>query len=95
MDIEEKYDLMKRDLDKTAKEYDNLNEICYRLERENAEFHFENMKLEKQLAIAVEALKTIEQKSDKFDDSWGIQEQLDFIKAEAQSRLYQIEELEK
>ena len=49
----------------------------------------------RQLAIAVEALKTIEKKSDKFDDSWGIQEQLDFIKAEAQSRLYQIEELEK
>lgn len=53
----------------------------------------ENAQLKEQLAIAVEALKTIEQKSDKFDDSWGIQEQLDFIKAEAQSKLYQIEEL--
>lgn len=52
-------------------------------------------RLEKQLAIAVEALETIENKSDKFDDSWSIQEQLDFIKAEAQSKLHQIEELEK
>ena len=47
------------------------------------------------MAIAVEALETIEKKSDKFDDSWSIQEQLDFIKAEAQSKLYQIKELEK
>ena len=49
----------------------------------------------KQLDIAVEALKIIEKKSDKFDDSWGIQEQLDFIKAESQSVLYNIKELEK
>lgn len=95
MDIEEKYDLMKRDLDKAVKEADKLDEMCCRLERENSDYHFENMKLEKQLAIAVKALETIERKSDKFDDSWGIQEQLDFIKAEAQSRLYQIEELDK
>lgn len=52
MDIEEKYDLMKRDLDKAIKEADKLDEICYRLERENSDYHFENMKLEKQLAIA-------------------------------------------
>ena len=52
-------------------------------------------KVKQQLAIAVEALETIEKKSDKFDDSWSIQEQLDFIKAEAQSKLYQIKELEK
>ena len=50
-------------------------------------------RLEKQLKIAVEALETIEKKSDKFDDSWSIQEQLDYIKAEAQSRLYQINQL--
>ena len=49
----------------------------------------------KQLEIAVEALKTIEKKSDKFDDSWGVQEQLDYIKAEAQSVLYKLKELEK
>ena len=49
----------------------------------------------KQLDVAVEALKTIEKKSDKFDDSWGVQEQLDYIKAEAQSVLYNIKELEK
>ena len=49
----------------------------------------------KQLEIAVDALKTIEKKSDKFDDSWGVQEQLDYIKAEAQSVLYKLKELEK
>ena len=49
----------------------------------------------KQLEIAIEALETIEKKSDKFDDSWGVQEQLDYIKAEAQSVLYNIKELEK
>ena len=49
----------------------------------------------KQLEIAVEALKIIENKSDKFDDSWGVQEQLDYIKAEAQSVLYNIKEIEK
>lgn len=49
----------------------------------------------KQIEIAIEALETIEKKSDKFDDSWGVQEQLDYIKAEAQSVLYNIKELEK
>jgi prefoldin subunit 5 len=49
----------------------------------------------KQLEIAIEALETIEKKSDKFDDSCGVQEQLDYIKAEAQSVLYNIKELEK
>ena len=49
----------------------------------------------KQLEIAVEALKIIEKKSDKFDDSWGVQEQLDYIKAEAQSVLYKLKEIEK
>ena len=52
-------------------------------------------KTKKQLKIAVDALEIIEKKSDKFDDSWGVQEQLDFIKAEAQSVLYNIKELEK
>lgn len=51
-------------------------------------------KLEKKLEIATNALKELETKSDKFDSSWSIQEQLDFIKAKCQETLYQLEEME-
>lgn len=49
MEIEEKYDLMKRDLDKAVNEVDKLDEICYRLERENSEYYSENEKLKELL----------------------------------------------
>lgn len=49
MEIEEKYDLMKRDLDKAVNEVDKLDEICYRFERENSEYYFENA--QKQLTL--------------------------------------------
>lgn len=51
--------------------------------------------LSKKLAIAIEALEWIEKHSDKFDCSWGVAEQLDSIKAQAQESLQQIKELEK
>lgn len=50
--------------------------------------------LQKKLEIAVKALEEIERKSDKFDGSWSIQEQLDWIKAECQSTLYCLKETE-
>jgi len=50
-------------------------------------------KLKKQLEIATKALKELEIKSDKFDDSWSMTEQLDFIKAKCQETLYYIEEV--
>lgn len=53
-----------------------------------------NKKLKEQLAIAIKALEVLETKSDKFDDSWGIQEQLDFIKAKCQETLYHLKEKE-
>lgn len=48
--------------------------------------------LQKKLDIAVKALEEIERKSDKFDDSWSIQEQLDWIKAKCQETLYCLKE---
>lgn len=97
MDIEEKYDLMKRDLDKAVKETDNLNEICCRLERENAEFHFENTKLKEQMAIAIEALKCYEQ------ENWTYADEYNYFRLDeytgswchAEKALEQIKELEK
>ena len=50
--------------------------------------------LEKKLEIATKALEELESKSDKFDYSWSITEQLDFIKARCQEVLYQIKEME-
>lgn len=50
-------------------------------------------KLKKKLEIATKALKELEIKSDKFDDSWSMTEQLDFIKAKCQETLYYIEEV--
>lgn len=97
MDIEEKYDLMKRDLDKAVKEADKLDEICYRLERENSDYHFENMKLKKQLAVAVEALKCYKQ------ENWTYADEYNYFRLDeytggwchAEKALQQIEELEK
>ncbi len=50
--------------------------------------------LQKKLEIATKALEELEIKSDKFDSSWSIQEQLDFIKAKCQETLYQLKEME-
>lgn len=50
--------------------------------------------LEKKLSIVTKVLKELEIKSDKFDDSWSMTEQLDFIKAKCQETLYYIEEVE-
>lgn len=50
--------------------------------------------LKKKLDIAVKALKELETKSDKFDSSWSLTEQLDFIKARCQETLYQLKETE-
>ena len=51
-------------------------------------------KLEKKLGIATKALKELETKSDKFDSSWSLTEQLDFIKARCQETLYKLKEIE-
>lgn len=50
----------------------------------------EKKQLEKKLEIATKELKELETKSDKFDNSWSMQEQLDFIKAKCQETLYQL-----
>lgn len=52
------------------------------------------IELGKKLDIAVKALEELETKSDKFDNSWSMQEQLDFIKAKCQETLYQLKEIE-
>lgn len=51
-------------------------------------------RLQERLEIATKALEELETKSDKFDNSWSIQGQLDFIKAKCQETLYQIKEME-
>lgn len=45
------------------------------------------------LNTAINGFVEIEKKSDKFDSSWSIEEQLDFIKAECQSMIYKIREV--
>lgn len=49
--------------------------------------------LSKKLTIATKALEWIDKHSDKFDCSWGVAEQLDSIKAQAQETMCQIKEL--
>lgn len=54
---------------------------------------YDCIELKKKLDIATKALEEIERKSDKFDDSWSIQDQLDFIKAKCQETLYHLKEI--
>ena len=74
-----------------------MTDTCEDLEIEDVddESYYLNKlrKLEKKLEIATKTLKELEIKSDKFDDSWSMTEQLDFIKAKCQETLYHIEEV--
>ena len=80
VELQEKYSLA---LDMWSKWYEE-----YTKELKNVK------ELEKKLDIAVKTLEELETKSDKFDNSWSMQEQLDFIKAKCQETLYQLKEIE-
>ena len=62
--------------------------------KENSELVQKIHILEEQLDIAVKALEGIERKSDKFDNSLGFIEQLDYIKADCQATLYYLKEVD-
>jgi len=75
-------------------EYQALKDNCELTHTRLKGTHQKIAQLKKKIGIATKALEELETKSDKFDNSWSIQEQLDFIKAKCQETLYQIKEME-
>ena len=71
-------------------EYQALKDNCELTHTRLKGTHQKIAQLKKKIGIATKALEELETKSDKFDNSWSIQEQLDFIKAKCQETLYQI-----